>query len=335
MRARGGIERSRRPQSGVGLVETMVALVIGLFLIGSAVTVYERCRSAYRGVEAVSRLQETARYALDIVERDVRMAGYWGLSSRPDLVVNRAAPGQDLPADLVGARVAIESCGANWAIHLDEYLGGWNGPAGYPLGCAAYEDDYRVGTDGLVVRRAAEDAALTLVGGRLYVQSGYLEGRLFIADPDCTNPDDPACIPPDHSPPTSETRDLMAMAYYVSGVSVGRGDVPALRRKRLVSGAMLDEEVASGVEDLQIRFGIDADGDDAADAYVDPAADPATLGGRIVAVTIWLRVRSEDPEPGFTDDRAYIYADVDDAAPGDRFRRIVVSRTVSLRNARG
>ena len=70
-------------QSGVGLIETMVALVIGLFLIASAVAIHDRSRAAYRTVETVARLQETARYAFDVIEADVRMASYWGLSSRP------------------------------------------------------------------------------------------------------------------------------------------------------------------------------------------------------------------------------------------------------------
>ena len=127
---------------------------------------------------------------------------------------------------------------------------------------------------------------------------------------------------------------MIATAYYVSNSSVGRVEVPALRRKRLVAGSMLDEEVISGVEDLQVRFGVDTNGDTSADTYVDPAADPADYGGQIVAATMWLRVRAEEPDFGFADDHTYVYADVDEAAPNDHFRRIVVSKTISLRNRR-
>ena len=321
-------------QSGVGLIETMVALVIGLFLIVSAITVHDRSRTAYRTVETVARLQETARYAFDILEPDVRMASYWGLSSRPDYIVNRAAPGENIPTDLLGAQAVIDRCGINWTIDLDQYIGGWNAPDGYALACDAFQDEYRAGTDGLIVRRGAESTPAALVANRLYVQSGRVQGRLFIASAGCTNPHDPACIPDDYSPVTSETRELIATAYYVSNSSVGRADVPALRRKRLVTGSMLDEEVISGIEDLQVRFGIDTNGDTSADTYVDPAADPADYGGQIVAATMWLRVRAEEPDFGFADDRTYVYADVDEAAPSDHFRRIVVSKTISLRNRR-
>ena len=44
-------------QSGVGLIETMVALVIGLF-IASAVAVHDRSRASYRTVETVARCKK-------------------------------------------------------------------------------------------------------------------------------------------------------------------------------------------------------------------------------------------------------------------------------------
>ena len=336
--------RGRKPtvssrQSGVSLIELMVALVIGLFLILGAVTVYSQSRNTYRTIEAVARLQESARYAFDVIEPDVRMASYWGLASRPDYIINKAGPAEDTPTDLAAAEAVIDSCGENWVINLDQYIEGWNAAdvvAFNPdaIGCDAYQDDYRAGTDGLIVRRGAEAAPVALVGNRLYIQSSRIQGTMFIADGGCTNPKNLACIPSDYSPPASETRELISTAYYVSNSSVGRADVPALRRKRLVTSSILDEEVVSGVEDLQVRFGIDTNGDTNADTYVDPESDPAAYGGQIVAATIWLRVRAEEPDFGFADDRAYMYADVDEAASNDNFRRIVVSKTISLRNKR-
>ena len=56
--------------------------------------------------------------------------------------------------------------------------------------------------------------------------------------------------------PPSELRSLLVHAYYVSvGSSVGES-VPALRRKALVGGpGIADEEIGTGVEDLQFRIG--------------------------------------------------------------------------------
>ena len=321
-------------EGGLGLIELMVALVIGLFLILGALTVYSQGRNTHRSLETVARLQETARYAFDALEPDVRMASYWGLASRPDYVTNRAAPGDDTPADLAAASGAIDACGSNWVIDVDQYIAGWNGLHGWGLACDAYQDSYRAGTDGLIVRRVSENRPAGLTDYRLYIQGSHVQGTIFIGDGSCTDPDNAACIPAGYAPSTSATRELIATAYYIADVSVGRVDVPALRRKRLVAGSVLDEEVISGVEDLQVRFGIDTSGDASADAYIDPSEDPAAYGGRIVAATIWLRVRTEEPDFGFSDTRTYSYADLEEDAPNDHFRRLVVSKTIALRNAR-
>ena len=146
-------------QEGVSLVELMVALVLGLFLIFGAVMIYSKSRTTYRTTEAVARLQETARYAFDTIEPDVRMASYWGLASRADYIVNSAVPGDDRPAELDDAEAEIDDCGDNFGINLQEYLAGVNGAdaAGtWPLGCAPFRNEWREDTDVLVVRCGGE-----------------------------------------------------------------------------------------------------------------------------------------------------------------------------------
>jgi type IV pilus assembly protein PilW len=324
----------RVAQSGVSLVELMVAMVLGLFLIFGAVTIYSKSRTTYRTTEAVARLQETARYAFDAIEPDVRMASYWGLASRADYIVNSVSPTDERPAELDDAATEIDACGANFAINLQEYVAGVNGAGGaWPLACAEFRGSWRDSTDILVVRRGGEAQPEALDPGRLYVQTSRIQGSLFIAPAGCTNPKNPACIPADYSPPASETRQLEASVYYVANESTARDDVPSLRRKRLVNGAMVDEEVVAGVEDLQVRFGVDTNADTNADTYVDPKTNPALYGGSIVSATIWLRVRAEDPEIGFVDDRTYTAGDAS-TTPGGNFRRFLISKTIQLRNTR-
>jgi type IV pilus assembly protein PilW len=116
--------------------------------------------------------------------------------------------------------------------------------------------------------------------------------------------------------------------------------VPSLRRKSIgnldaasLSDAVTDEEIAAGVEDLQVRFGVDTDGDGNADTYVDPGA--AAAAGRVISATLWLRVRAEDRDMSHVDDVSYQYADMAAAfRPLDHFRRIVVTKTIQLRNVR-
>jgi hypothetical protein len=53
-------------------------------------------------------------------------------------------------------------------------------------------------------------------------------------------------------------------------------------------------------------------------------------------VRVCLRIRADQPEPGFADTRTYRYANVVYTPGGAErhFRRVLMSRTVALRNAR-
>src|SRR5690606_17648811 len=131
-----------------------------------------------------------------------------------------------------------------------------------------------------------------------------------------------------------------------SGNSTGQPGMPSLRRKVLRGGpGITDEEIMPGVEDLQIQFGIDPGVDDDGDGivdrfeglasrYVDPD-DEALSTARTIAVRLWIRVRAAQPEPGFTDGKRYEYADVlfQPAGADAAYRRLLVSRTIHLRNA--
>lgn len=329
-----------RQQRGVGLIELMVAMLIGLFLILGAVTVFNQSRNTYRASEGVARLQETARLAMDVIESDIRMANYWGMNNRADYIVNRAGPSQPPPAEFnAQQQTNVSLCGtaaSNWVINLDEYLGGSNNS--YGLQCAA--SNYQGGSDVVVIRRANEARPAALDPNRVYLQTSRIQGTLFVPNAACTLPTNPTCIPAAYLPPASESRELEARAYYVSSQSTLRNDVPSLRRKRfanvntaVVGDAILDEEIVSGVEDLQVRLGIDTNGDSNIDQYVNPGGVPGNAA--VVSATIWLRVRAEDRDFGHRDQTAYQYADMAAAfTPNDNYRRILVSKTIHIRNSR-
>ena len=335
-------------QRGVSLIELMVALIIGLFLIFGAVTIYQQSRTTFRTTEAVARLQEVARLAFDVLESDVRMASYWGLNNRAEFIVNRGFPGLSTPSPFsTGQAAIISACGtvtnSNWAINLDQYIGGTNGGFGLAAGCGAFQGAATSG-DMLVVRRAADAQPTQLDGNRIYLQTSRIQGTLFVpvAGGGCDTPmlpTDPDCIPAAYAPPASQSRQLVVHAYYVSTRSTFRNDVPSLRRKSLgninassAADAFTDEEIVPGVEDMQVRFGVDTNGDTNVDQYVDPGAVPG--GAAVMSATIWLRIRSEERDFSHVDGTTYSYAGVTTAAPNDNYRRIVVSKTIMLRNTR-
>jgi len=342
---------------GMSMVELLVALTIGSFLLWGAITVYSRSRTTYQVSEQVSRLQENARYAMSVIEPDLRAGNYWGLMNDPTVVTGAALPTQ-AASPLSGTTT---NCGTNFALNLTETIRGDNNA--YTLGparataCNAYNNNPQPGSDTVTVRRASNPAvAATANTLQIYVTRWGGASQVF------NNGAAPGALGPN-----AEIHDLVVDTYYVDRDSVGTAGIPALRRISLVNGpAFSDQEVISGVEDLQVQFGIDlgrdtnndgvpddADGNGIPDSYtgiaaqyVDPDAVPAAA--LVVAVRVSLLIRSETAERGFIDTNTYQYGDrllangataTLDAAgarkayqPRDNFRRLLVSRTVQLRN---
>ncbi len=333
--------RHREPQRGMSLVELMVALGIGLFLLAGAVSVFGKTRDLYRTNDAAARLQETARYAMSTIEADLRMANYWGLMSSADAVDNGPAldeanlpevdPLYVLPAELNAYAVPISQCGAMWAVKLPAYVEANDDAYGYT--CAAFGTAVP-GSDQLTIRRASTEviapAALAASAGQIKLQSSRVRGTLFAS----------GVSPADYTPPTSESRALIANGYYVDQDSNERAGTPSLRRKQLeVAGGatvMGDLQIVPGVEDLQVEFGADFNDDQNADYFVQPnTVIPA--GDAIVSVRVWLLVRAEQQETGFIDGNTYSYASrvgPDAYVPADAFRRVLINKTIALRNTR-
>jgi prepilin-type N-terminal cleavage/methylation domain-containing protein len=312
----------RRARAGFSMIELLVALTITTLLIIGAVTMYSQSRNTFRAAEAVARLQENARYAMSFIETDLRMANYWGLNSRPDYIQ-------------LGGVSASNACEAGWATNVLEFVQGYNGAKG--LACID-AGSYQNGTDVIVIRRAAADREIgALTENALYIQTSRVQGTLFVAGNGCAANDE-GCLPAGYLPPQSETHQLLVHAYHISPDSVGRDGVPSLRRVRLITGPDEEaEEIIAGIEDMQFQFGVDTDNNATAEYYVVPGTALPT-GARVVSVRVWLRVRAEEPDFTFEDKRTYSYAGVTytpgSSGDANRYRRLVVSKTIQLRNTR-
>jgi len=82
---------------GLTLVELMIAVTLGAILLASAFTLFATNSNTYKTTNELSRLQETARYALNMIVKDIRMAGYFGCADRLDtLTDNTGAAAGDL-----------------------------------------------------------------------------------------------------------------------------------------------------------------------------------------------------------------------------------------------
>jgi prepilin peptidase dependent protein B len=66
-----------RPSRGLSLVELMVGMVVGLFIVGGAAYFTVNFNADNRRLLLEARLTQDMRAAMDIVTRDLRRAGYW------------------------------------------------------------------------------------------------------------------------------------------------------------------------------------------------------------------------------------------------------------------
>src|SRR6266404_954982 len=339
--------------AGVTLVELLVAMTIGLVLILGATQVYVDSHTAYAVNDTTARLQENARYALSVLEPDIRMSGNWGLTNFSDGIGGKALP---TDAQLALGAPAASTCGVNFPLLLGLPVQGTNDS--YTATCAA-NSAAMPNADTVTVRRAS---AVTAPRRSLRICSTRTSGVLVtdITGAFCQDVN-------------AQINNLIVNLYYVDQSSSQAG-VPSLRRKALNAGpAFQDDEIVPGVEDLQVQYGVDltagvgATGG-AATEYLNAGATltnlltSATAPAQIVSVRIWLLVRSDAPEVGFTDDRIYEYGDrlVLNGTTGDltsvadstkayqpslstdnsftgvkRYRHLLVSKTIQIRNALG
>ena len=321
----------------------MIALALGLFLLAAFLTVVAHCRDLFTANESLARLQDTARSALSTLVDDVEHAGFYGFSNAavPRLVRggtpladaealrqgDAVAPVADLPA-------GAHDCGVNYAVDLSRPIEGTNDAFGVgrdARDCAptATAGGAHAGSDTLTVRHASL-ARTAPRAGRIQLYARRLAGHGFLdlfADGRA-----PGAIAED-----AQVRDLEVHTWYVANGSVDRPGWPALRVKSLTesrgAAQFRDEEVMPGVEDLQVELAVMDAADPARVRYVAPDA-ALVRGGTVLAVRLWLRVRSDVTEGGYLEPRPLIYADVSftPTAAEAKQRRMLIERTIALRN---
>jgi len=303
-------------QRGFGLVELLVALAVGLLLLAGVVQVFAANRQSYRLQEAQARLQESGRFAVQRLARDLRMAGYWGCHGQAAAVTNNLDPS-----------------GAGYVDYAAAALEGTEGPGGAP---------------DVLVLRGGMGTALSLVQAmpnpsadlKVAPGNGLQQGDVVLVA-DCTqgdifqisnaNPSGSGQLvhntgvgsPGNLVKPLSKAYGTDAQVVRVQevryDVRTGLRGQPSLFRT--VDGAA--QELVEGVEDFQVLYGEDTDGDGAVNRFVSAAA-PGLDMARVLAVRFSLRLRSlEDnllPQAG---------------AFGDRRLRRTFTATVTLRNRVG
>lgn len=298
--------------AGFSLVELMVSIVIGLFLLLGLTTMLVNTSSSNKEMEKSSRQIENGRYAIQVLSEDIRLAGFEGEYSPP---AGTTTPYIDKTA---GTPVVIDPCtltvanmGWNNATPQSPVaIYGYAGNAATPTACAtsmANRPTPAVGMPAMLTVRRAQTvsiAAAAAVSGTTYLQVSL-------------------CSDPSTNPPfifgtsgfTQQQKDCATAnvirkyavdTYLIDSCNIcspTNDGIPTLKMVQFLDGALTVVPLVEGIEDMQFDYGIDSDGDGSPDSYV--AAPTATQWPDVVAVRIYLLARNSESSVGYTENGTY------------------------------
>jgi type IV pilus assembly protein PilW len=295
-------------QRGVSLVELMVALLLGLFLLYALVEILLNGKQSFASANHLSRLQENGRIATSLMVTDLKRSGYMGGNSNEDKISGTA--GQ------VDGALTCTTGDTTWGRMVTWGVSGLDDTNNGYTACIP-NGTYLRG-DVLTIRYAAPWAAAAISSNKMYLRSSLFEGRIFKGS-------EQAAVKNTVEDEPNTVRELMAYSYFVgdSGRTCGGQTVPSLFRVRLDDDSLPEaEELLPGIEHFQVQYGVDG-------RYVD--ADKVSDWADVATVRIWLMVRTECSETGFTDNSTYRLGNIN-YKPKDSFRRQLYSNVVMIRN---
>jgi len=142
-------------QAGLSLVELMIALTLSVTLILGIFTVYTNSSQTTRVGESLARVQESGRIGLEIMSKEVRMAGYQGCSDNytvPIRVIANNPPSSLTPASGEDSVYLYNSGLIGWQVTAATQSSWDSGTDFENLGIIT--DDALPGSDVLMVQRA-------------------------------------------------------------------------------------------------------------------------------------------------------------------------------------
>jgi type IV pilus assembly protein PilW len=341
-------------QQGFTLVEIMVAMLLGLFLLGGGLQVVTHSKTTYRTQEALSRIQENGRFALYFLAQDIRMAGFIGCGNQDALTNTLNTP----TAFLYNFGTAIEGFESSSATAWTPSINNLAIPSPLPSALPGSDiitvrrvDDqgftvtaHAAATSGLTLDATATTANLKSAG---FLTSTATNNCAIAVVTDCSSAavfqvsgvaasvlshaSGGACTLQNATDDLGKTYangqvyPINTISYYVRKKP---GYQPGLYRKK---GREDAEELIEGIEKMQILYGVDTDitADGTANYYV--TADKVLVPDwrKVVSVRISLLLVSLDDN--LTDKPvSYTYNGVQE--PGDRHLRKVFTSTIALRN---
>jgi type IV pilus assembly protein PilW len=307
--------------------------------LGGVLQIFLGTKQSYRMAEGLSRMQENARFAMDLIGQDIRMAGFRGCNSQTAITNNLNSPTEfnnNFNTSLQGFE-ATSDPGDSPAVWSPSMVTEITGPL---VG----------GSDVITIRRATDDSYLVTAHASgsddltLASTTGLSTNDLVVAST-CegsdafqitaitgtalahnAGPGTPgnATQPLSRSYADGQVYPISTVSYYVRLTGDG---LPSLYRR---INSSLATELVEGIEQMQILYGEDTDATPDGTPNYYTTADQVTDMAKVVSIRLSLLVRTIDDNLA-SEPQAYFYNNAW-TTPDDRRLRRVFTTTIAVRN---
>jgi type IV pilus assembly protein PilW len=329
------VRATRTNAAGFSLVELMVSVTIGLLIVAAMSGMYAASSSGKKTGARFAEYQTNARYALDVLRRDIQLSGFYGVTyvgpdNPNDPYDEYDRPSGSYPITLGSLGSIANDCGTGTAsiANLAQPVFGTSDSNPYAATCIATANYAR--GDILVLRRAGPDFTIVPAAGKVQLGSVFSEGRVFVGN-------SPPSLSRSSYNGASDDIPLYypvnGSVYYVSPWTSSPTEsprVPALYRLVLGSGpAVTAELVASNVENLKVQYGL-ANSTGTQIRFYNASEITNWTDASVVAVRLFLLARSSDVDPGYRNASTYSMGSasvtVDDGYQRQLFQQVVQVR---------
>lgn len=320
------MHREKGKQRGLTLVELMIAMVLAMVFAAAIMSIFTANRASFKQDENLLRMQDDARHALHEISYDLMMAGHYADLLQPASVTPDPGlfGGADCgPTGLPDWIYRTWDAGSGQSLSLSSVDNASASAINSSFSCIA-SAEFQEGTDVVAIKRVAGGASSPAIAGRVYLRTNGTVGLLYR---------EPTSTPPVVVPVPNADWEYRPRIYYVRSYANTPGDdIPTLCRKTLTNGtsSIQTECIATGIENLQLEFGIDTNGNGDPNLYLsDPT--PAQMQDAVSA-RIFLVARTTDSSIQYDNAKTYSVSNFPAFTPNDGFHRRVLYTTVGLKN---
>jgi type IV pilus assembly protein PilW len=247
--------RSRKSMQGLSLIELMIAMTLGLVVLGALVSVFANTSASRQELERTSRQIENGRFAMEILADEIRHAGFYGEANVKGI-------------DPTGSLLSLNGTAAHLCYTqptslitaMPIHIQGFDEGQWLPW---CFAEPIVPRTDVIVIRRVAtceagvgdcpppeaENAYIqvskcaTETASRPYMFGVYGSTTFNLTERDCATP--------------AKLRKYVLRLYYISPDN-GRGEtIPTLKRLEWAGTEFKVVPMVEGIEDMQFEYGLD------------------------------------------------------------------------------